>query len=111
MTSSARRRAARSTTPGPIDIGGTKCPSMTSTWITLAPASTTRRTCVARAGAKSAERIEGATRIGSYRLSMEPPQWLQRMIAVSDMRTIVECSPHCGHTETSSKRCRQFTQR
>jgi hypothetical protein len=43
--------------------------------------------------------------------NIEESQWTQRMIAVLDMRTIVECSPHCGHTETSSKRCRQFTQR
>ena len=31
--------------------------------------------------------------------------------AVLDMRTMVECSPQFGHTEHSSKRCRQFTQR
>jgi hypothetical protein len=36
--------------------------------------------------------------------SIEESQWTQRMIAVDDMRTIVECSPHCGHTDTSSKR-------
>jgi hypothetical protein len=38
-------------------------------------------------------------------------QWLQMTIAVLDIRTIVECSPQLGHTETSSKRCMQFTQR
>ena len=27
--------------------------------------------------------------------------------AVEDIRTIVECSPQLGHTEVSSKRCRQ----
>jgi hypothetical protein len=43
--------------------------------------------------------------------SMELRQWLQTYSAVSDMRTIVECSPQLGHTEHSSKRCRQFTQR
>ena len=43
--------------------------------------------------------------------SMDPPQWLQTVVAVLDMRTIVECSPQSGHTERSSKRCRQFTQR
>jgi hypothetical protein len=32
-------------------------------------------------------------------------------VAVLDIRTIVECSPQSGQTETSSKRCRQFTQR
>jgi hypothetical protein len=42
---------------------------------------------------------------------MEPPQWLQVVVAVLDMRTIVECSPQSGHTERSSKRCRQNTQR
>jgi hypothetical protein len=40
---------------------------------------------------------------------MEPPQWLQVTIAVDDMRTIVECSPQSGHTDRSSKRCRQYT--
>jgi hypothetical protein len=38
-------------------------------------------------------------------------QWLQLTVAVLDMRTIVECSPQFGHTERSSKRCRQYTQR
>jgi hypothetical protein len=32
-------------------------------------------------------------------------------MAVLDMRTMVECSPQFGHTETSSKRRRQYTQR
>jgi len=31
--------------------------------------------------------------------------------AVLDIRTIVECSPQFGHTEASSKRCRQLAQR
>jgi hypothetical protein len=44
-------------------------------------------------------------------LSMLPWQWLQATIAVLDIRTIVECSPQLGHTDTSSKRCRQYTQR
>jgi hypothetical protein len=42
---------------------------------------------------------------------MLPWQWLQATIAVLDMRTIVECSPQFGHTDTSSNRCRQYTQR
>ena len=47
----ARGRAAPRPTFGPIVIGGTKWPSMTSTWITDAPAS---RTCgPARAAARS----------------------------------------------------------
>jgi hypothetical protein len=31
--------------------------------------------------------------------------------AVLDIRTMVECAPQFGHTEHSSKRVRQFTQR
>jgi hypothetical protein len=42
---------------------------------------------------------------------MELRQWLQTYSAVLDMRTIVECSPQLGHTDASSKRRRQFTQR
>ncbi len=42
---------------------------------------------------------------------MLPLQWLQTTIAVLDMRTIVECSPQFGHTDTSSKRRRQFRHR
>jgi hypothetical protein len=33
---------------------------------------------------------------------MLPWQWLHATIAVLDIRTIVECSPQFGHTETSS---------
>ena len=33
---------------------------------------------------------------------MESPQQLHLSIAVEDMRTIVECSPQLGHTDTSS---------
>jgi hypothetical protein len=43
--------------------------------------------------------------------SIDPPQWLHAVVAVLDMRTIVECSPQSGQTERSSKRCRQNTQR
>jgi hypothetical protein len=43
--------------------------------------------------------------------SIEPWQWLQVTVAVLDMRTIVECSPQLGHTDRSSKRCRQYTHR
>lgn len=39
--------------------------------------------------------------------SMLPWQWLQATTAVLDMRTIVECSPQFGHTDTSSYRCKQ----
>jgi hypothetical protein len=34
--------------------------------------------------------------------NMLPWQWLQATTAVLDIRTIVECSPQLGHTETSS---------
>lgn len=44
-------------------------------------------------------------------ISIESPQLLHFMIAVEDILTIVECSPQFGHTEASSKRRRQFTQR
>ena len=96
---------------GPKVIGGTKCPSITSTWITRAPAASTSATCAPRR-AKSADRIDGATRrwrSSSARAtatqtacSMLPWQWLQATIAVVDIRTIVECSPQLGHTDTSS---------
>ncbi len=43
--------------------------------------------------------------------SIESPQLLHLRIAVDDMRTIVECSPQLGHTDVSSKRRRQYTQR
>jgi len=42
---------------------------------------------------------------------MLPWQWLQEISAVLDIRTIVECSPQFGHTDTSSNRRRQYTQR
>jgi hypothetical protein len=32
---------------------------------------------------------------------------LQLVIAVDDIRTIVECSPQSGQTDRSSNRCRQ----
>ena len=35
----------------------------------------------------------------------------QVTLAVSDMRAIVMCDPQSGHSERSSKRCRQYTQR
>src|ERR1700722_14790171 len=53
--------ASAETTTGPSVIGGTKWPSITSTWITRAPASSTSETC-SRRRPKSAERIDGATR-------------------------------------------------
>jgi hypothetical protein len=38
---------------------------------------------------------------------MLPWQWLHSAIAPLDIRTIVECSPQLGQTETISYRCRQ----
>jgi hypothetical protein len=34
--------------------------------------------------------------------SIESPQALHWVVAVEDIRTIVECSPQFGHTERSS---------
>ena len=45
--------------------------------------------------------------VGHRGWSIEAPQWLQLSIAVLDMRTIVECSPQLGQSDTSSKRRRQ----
>src|ERR1017187_4262916 len=50
------------TTGGPIVRFGTKCPSMMSTWMTLAPPSPAARTC-SPSRTKSAERIDGASSI------------------------------------------------
>ena len=47
---------------GPKVITGTKWPSITSMWITRAPASSTSPTC-SRMRPKSADRIEGATSV------------------------------------------------
>src|SRR5215217_1065196 len=65
-TSSAPPRSctssrSASTIRAPIEIGGTKWPSITSTWITRAPASMTASTCSPRR-AKCDARIDGATR-------------------------------------------------
>ena len=43
--------------------------------------------------------------------SIDPPQLRQITLAVSDIRAIVECAPQFGHSERSSKRWRQYTQR
>jgi hypothetical protein len=49
--------------------------------------------------------------LGHIGWSIELPQLLQLYSAVSDMRTMVECSPQLGQTELNSKRVRQFTHR
>ena len=59
-------RRSSSATRGPIVIGGTKWPSITSTWMIRAPAAITSSTC-APSREKSAERIEGATRLRAKR--------------------------------------------
>ena len=100
-------------------IGGTKWPSITSTWISRAPAAITSSTW-APSREKSAERIDGATRLpanssrgeaagrlvgGSLDqidLSIESPQCWQSMSSEVLMRAIVWCSPQFGHCETSS---------
>ena len=106
-------------------IGGTKWPSITSTWITRAPAASTSPTCspsraeVGRedrrrdlhAAEQPASDVDPASRSYQIGCSMLSPQLLHLTIAVLDMRTIVECSPQFGQTEVSSKRCRQYTQR
>ena len=61
---------------GPIVIGGTKWPSMTSTWMTSAPAATTSCDLLAQP-----PEVGGQDRWGDparhTSTSIEPPQWLQ----------------------------------
>src|SRR5215831_15468898 len=52
----------------PIEMLGTKCPSMTSTWIRSAPACSASSTCLPKC-AKSAARIEGASLITSLSMA------------------------------------------
>src|SRR5262245_5221714 len=54
------------TMAGPIERLGTKCPSITSTWMRSAPARSASAICSPRR-AKSAARIEGASRTRSLR--------------------------------------------
>src|SRR5829696_10127775 len=60
------RSRSASTISAPIEMGGTKWPSITSTWITRAPASMTASTWSPRR-TKSAARIDGATRTSESR--------------------------------------------
>src|SRR5580704_15153242 len=62
------------TTSGPIEMLGTKCPSITSTWIQSAPAASTARTS-SPSRAKSPARIEGAMTRGC-RISSVPGERL-----------------------------------
>src|SRR5262245_27731284 len=59
-------RRSEATMGAPIERLGTKCPSMTSTWMRSAPACSASATCSPRR-AKSAARIEGASRTRSFR--------------------------------------------
>src|SRR6185437_5507804 len=56
------------TTAGPTEILGTKCPSITSTWIESAPAASMARISSPNL-AKSAERIDGAMVSGRMTVS------------------------------------------
>ena len=94
--------------------GGTKCPSMTSTWIVRRAGVEDRLHLLAEAREVGGEDRGGdAGRLRRHQIgwSIELRQWLQTYSAVLDMRTIVECSPQLGHTDASSNRRRQFTQR
>ena len=94
---------------------GTKWPSMMSTWMVRAPASSTSADLLGQAAeVRGEDRRRDAVRAAhgaQMGCSIELRQWLQAYSAVLDMRTIVECSPQFGHTDASSKRRRQFTQR
>ena len=118
-TSSTHRRGSRrpATMPGPKVSGGTKWPSMMSTWITSAPAAIIscdllaqaavvggedrRRDVFRRAGSSVAPAVARSwRRMHPNRHEHAAPHELQLTIAVLDMRTMVECSPQLGQTET-----------
>src|ERR671922_2184008 len=67
-----------------IVIGGTKCPSMTSTWISRAPAAITSATW-APSREKSAERIDGATR--------RPPNRSRAVVAAGALSVLASIAP------------------
>ena len=103
--------AIAAATSGPIVIGGTKWPSITSTWMTRAPAPSPRRP--ARRAGRSPPRESTARRDALRRdrgrspgphteRSIEWPQCWQSMSWEVLIRTIVWCSPQLGHCETSS---------
>src|SRR5271165_2924047 len=80
------------TTGGPIVRLGTKCPSIMSTWMTLAPPSPAAHTC-SPSRAKSAERMDGASSInpGPQNLArMQLLQILTRGTAVPGGKTELE---------------------
>src|SRR5215471_3846027 len=71
--SNGKRVTRRSdwTIGAPIEMLGTKCPSITSTWIRSAPARSASATCSPKR-AKSAARIEGASFTPSFTISVLP---------------------------------------
>src|SRR3984885_11422843 len=86
------------TTGGPMVRLGTKCPSIISTWMTLAPPSLAARTCSPRR-AKSAERIEGANSINVGLLKLKPGLVLESLLQVyhSNNPADINCrKPHGG---------------
>ena len=96
-------------------IGGTKWPSMTSTWISRAPAAMTSATWAPEprevGGEDRGRDSPGREQLGDaglsapvhqIGLSIELPQCWQSMSSEVLMRTIVWCSPQFGHCETSS---------
>src|SRR4051812_7705269 len=90
------RSAIEPATSGPIVIGGTKLPSMTSTWITRAPAARTSLTCSPRR-AKSADRIDGATRrpLNASRFAIKISDVAQHRVAAM-LADHVLCGAHPG---------------
>ena len=85
-------RRAPTTTAGPMVSGGTKWPSMMSTWIMRAPASSTAPTCSPRR-AKSAARIDGATPRGAAGL---------RSAGASSSGSGCTCTGRCSTSARSS---------
>ena len=87
------------TTGGPMVMLGTKCPSITSTWIRLAPPSSTQRISSARR-AKSADRIEGASSIkgfsGKETLPMILPFPGSRIPAILLLTSLIEVKSREG---------------
>src|SRR6266481_5944546 len=104
--SSGSRVALRSdfTTGGPIVKLGTKCPSMMSTWITLAPPSVARSTWSAK-WAKSAERIEGASSIKTGNLGLPKGDYSPEILARRD--GAAGNSREAAERESPARQCRE----
>src|SRR4051794_15424008 len=85
-----------STMRSPMEIGGTKWPSITSTWMTFAPASITSATC-SPSRAKSEARIDGATRMLSRSSRGTPASYPRNTkgprILPGALRALLRCSP------------------